>query len=268
MGSGGMSTRNKLVSTIQQTNINPPNTPIQQQVPDANNTPVTSGALDNISAMSDNELAQLYIDSQLAQLPNQLNDISDQTQKFVFQAGLNEKPLVLDSAQFDQYLKDNNISQNQILARSVNSVSYRNQMGTTVKLSGDQVIDMIKYSRFNYIGGKVGGQVYGAGTYLEMNGGRSTGYGYGQISTMQAVLNPATAKVIGKSDLQKKALAFANTHPQFRKVVGQLTFGRNSNASIYALAMGYNVIADRSGLKGASGDYYNVIDRKALVIKK
>ena len=36
----------------------------------------------------------------------------------------------------------------------------------------------------------------------------------------------------------------------------------NNNMSVYALAMGYNVIKD------SSSGYHNVIDRKALVYKK
>ena len=170
---------------------------------------------------------------------------------------------MLFRSDFSQYMKDNNIPSNQIISRSVSPITYRNNDGTTVKMSANDVIDMMKYSRLNYIGGKVNGQAYGAGTYFAMNGGSNTGYGG---TTATAVLNPATAKVITDRQLATRARAFAQSHPQFAKAVGAYnTSFYNNNMSIYALAMGYNVIADAYG---GSNTYYNVIDRSALVYKK
>ncbi|MBR0411079.1 MAG: hypothetical protein IJI25_08775 [Eubacterium sp.] len=234
--------------------------PIQNQVPDANNTPVAPDPLGQLQGMSDAQLAQLYTQSQNAQLPNHLNDVNDQTQKFVYTIGMNDKPLVLDQAAFNQFMQDNNIPQSQILSRSINKGTLTTTAKNTSTITPQDIVDMIKYSRLNYIGGKIGGQAYGAGTYLDMNGGGNTFYGG---TTMTGVLNPNTAKVITDTRLGVLAKAFDKSHPQFAKATGgySTTF-RNNNMSIYATILGYNVIKENGGT------YHNVIDRKALVLLK
>lgn len=235
--------------------------PIADQVPDDNNTPVAPNALDSLVGMTDDQLAQVYLDSQKAGLPNHLGDVDDKTQRFVFQIGLNDKPMVLDAAAFNQFLSDNNIPRGQILSRSVDGGKLRTSSGNVRTLSAQDVVDMMTQSRLNYIGGKVGGQAYGAGTYFDQNGGGATGYGNGK--TVNAVLNPKTARVVTDSKLRTLAAAFDRSHPKFARATGGYsTSFRNNNMSIYALAMGYNVIKD------ATGSYHNVIDRKALVYKK
>lgn len=235
--------------------------PIADQVPDDNNTPIAPNALDSLVGMTDDQLTQVYLDSQKVGLPNHLGDVDDKTQRFVFQIGLNDKPMVLDTAAFNQFMSDNNISQAQILSRSVNGGTLRTSSGSTRNLSAQDVVDMMTQSRLNYIGGKHGGQAYGAGTYFDQNGGGNTGYGSGR--TVNAVLNPKTARVVTDSNLRKLAVAFDRSHPKFAKATGGYsTSFRNNNMSIYALAMGYNVIKDDTG------SYHNVIDRKALVYRK
>lgn len=235
---------------------------VAQQAPDANNTPVQRSAVEKLTSLTDFELVDLVRKSQTADMLNMLSDIDDDTQKFVYTAGVNEKPTVLDDAQFDQFMKDNNISQSSVLSRSVDDIQYKNKDGTMIKMTADRISRMIKDSRFNYIGGKKGGQRFGAGTYFAMNGGSNTGYG-GQ--TINAVLNPKTAKVITESQLQKAAKSFAQSHPSFSKTVGGYNSdfnGGKNNMSIWALAMGYNVI------KSDYGSYHNVIDRSTLVIRR
>ena len=188
-------------------------------------------------------------------MPNHLKDASDATQKFVYAAGVNEKPLVLDDADFDKFRRDNNIPKSQVMARSTNGASYTVN-GTTINLTPKQTTDLIKYGSLTYVGGKHGGQVYGAGTYFDMNGGHNTGYAGG--TTMVAVLNPKTAKPISRSTLRSQTARWSQSHPQFASAVGPFS---GSTMSIYALAQGYNVITD-------GGSYHNVIDRSAIVIKK
>ena len=119
--------------------------------------------------------------------------------------------------------------------------------------------DMLKYSSLNYIGGKHGGQVYGAGTYFDKTGGRSTGYGNGTTSaTAIAVLNPQTAHPISLNTLRSRIPTFQRSHPKFAQALGRAD---SDNYSIYAMAMGYNVIT--SDVNG----YHNIIDRKALVYR-
>ncbi len=237
---------------------------VQNQAPTPQNTPVmpSGNVLSNLQGMDDAQLAALYKLSQQTDLPNHLNDVSDVTQKFVYTVQLNDKPTVLNSADFQQFLQDNNISNSQILSRSVNGGVLKTSAGNQTGLSSRDVIDMMLYSRFNYIGGKLNGQAYGAGTYFDMNGGRSTGYGQ---NTVNAVLNPATARVVTDSQLSRLARAFDASHPQFARATGgynsNFSGGRN-NMSVYALVMGYNVIKD------ATGSYHNVIDRGALVYRQ
>lgn len=242
---------------------------IANQTPNAQNTPVNNQALDNLSKMNDAQLAALARQAQGIQMPNNLMDYKDPTQEFAFAAGLNAKPVVLDDASFKQYMQDNNMDSSDLLSRDVNPVSFTVN-GVRFNYTADDVIDMMKYSRINYIGGKVGGQAFGAGTYFDHTGGRSTGYGHGSSKTAVAVLNPQTVKAINWNNLQTKASQFASSHPQFARVVGQPSRGRGGNMSIYALAMGYNVITESSRGKGfgGSGDYVNVIDRSALVYRK
>lgn len=266
LGSGG-NVPPTLQPNVTITPVNQGNTDVQTQTPNDQNTPVTPQALTNISQMSDDELAALVIAAQGAVMPNYLADRDDLTQKFVFQAGLNEKPTVLDTKDFMQFMQDNNIPQTQVINRSVDDISYTNQQGYTTNLSAQQVQDILKYSKLTYIGGKHGGKAYGAGAYFAMTGGRNTGYG---ANTATAVLHPTNAKIIDDNLLYTKAKSFAQSHPKFAKAVGSIT---NSNMSVYALAMGYNVITDHSAkngsyMRGNSGDYYNVIDRSALVYLK
>ena len=241
--------------------VNTMNPATANQPPTPQNTPLQPGALTALSQMPDDQLAQLVNASKNVIMPNHLTDKDDPTQKFVYQAGLNEMPQVLDAAAFNQFLAANNIPQRQLLARSVNPITFQ-AMGTTFNYTAQQVADMMMYSRYNYIGGKVGGQKIGAGTYFDQNGGMSTGYG---AHTVVAALNPATARVISMSQLRTEAQKFAATHPKFSRAVGGYVDSSRkwtgNNMSIWALAMGYNVITDGFG-------YHNVIDRSALVYRK
>lgn len=236
-------------------------TPISNQPATPQNTPVVPNAVTVLTQMSDQQLAQLYNQSQRVDMPNHLADVSDQTQKFVYMAGLNEKPLVLSDADFAKYMRDNNIRQSQVLARSVGGADYTVN-GTNIQMSAKQVADLTKYGELNYIGGKHGGMAYGAGTYFDMNGGRPSGYGYGGVGkggleTMVGVLSK-NAHPITKSALQSQIPAWSRSHPQFARAVGSVS---NRNISVYALAMGYNVITN-------GGGYHNVIDRSAVVLRQ
>ena len=115
---------------------------------------------------------------------------------------------------------------------------------------------MIKDSDLNYVGGKRGGKLYGAGTYFDMNGGRATGYGRGPTATAIGVLSK-NAKVVDDYTLRRKVSQFQQTHPKTAAAIGHYS---TQNMSIYALALGYNVIS--------GGSYHNVIDRTALVMRK
>lgn len=229
---------------------------VANQAPSPQNTPVVPNAVTALSQMSDQQLTALFMQSRNVDMPNHLADVSDATQKFVYAAGINAKPTVLDAAQFNQYLADNNISQSDILARSTGGASY-NVNGTNIRLSANQVTDLIKYGDLTYVGGKHGGMVYGAGTYFDKNGGRPTGYASGG-QTMIGVLSK-DARPISLSALQTRTRGWSKTHQSFSNAVGAFS---SRTASIYALAQGYNVITD------GMNSYHNVIDRSALVLRK
>lgn len=213
-----------------------------------------SATLAQIAQMSDDQLAQAVIDSKGVDMPNFLNDALCPTQKFVYQVGLNGAPLVMDRNAFDQFMQQNNIPKSNIMERSVKPNG---------PYTAQHIIDIFKYSEMNYIGGKFGGSMSGAGTYFDQNGG-SGGTGYGN-TTLTAVLNPATARAIDYDVLWRKATSFAASHPKFTKAVGGLpTNGATGNVSIWALAMGYNVITGGP----ISRSYRNVIDRSAVIVVK
>lgn len=268
MGGRGSSSRIQPQAPQMRMQMQPPQPPQQQpqnpivnQVPDDTNTPVVPDALDTLQGMNDAQLAQLFRQSQAAALPNHLGDVDDQTQKFIFAIGMNDRPTVLDQAQFQQFMSDNGIPQSQILSRSVSGGVLKTSAGNTRNLSAQEVSDILKYSRMNYIGGKHGGQAYGAGAYFDMNGGGNTGYASGHTDT--AVLNPKTAKVITDTRLAQLARAFDRSHPQFARATGGYSTNfHNNNMSIYATVLGYNVI------KQSGSTYHAIIDRKALVMRQ
>lgn len=230
-----------------------PNPAVANQAPTPQNTPVTPGGVTTLSQMTDDQLATLMRQSRHVDMPNHLSDVDDATQKFVYAAGLNEKPQVLDTNAFNQYMSANGIRRSEVLARSVGSAQY-SVNGTNIRLTPTQVTSMIKDSSLTYVGGKFGGMLHGAGTYFDMNGGRPTGYSNG--ATALAVLSK-NAHVIDESALRTKTASFMRSHPKFASAVGAFS---TRNMSIYALAQGYNVIR--------AGSYHNVIERSALVMRR
>lgn len=238
--------------------------PLQNQIQHTpQGIPILQGGLAAIASLDDDGLAQLMKASKTADMPDQLNDATgskNMSQAFVYQAGLNEKPQVMDDATFDAYVKQNGL-QNQVLRRDVNPISYT--VGTTkYNYSADEIAQQFNGGMYNYVGGKHGGSAYGFGTYFEQGRHNTrTGYGNGsRARTMQCVLNPKTARVITERTLYNKGRAFAQSHPKFAKQAGSIN---SSNQSIYALAMGYNVIDS-----GDSSRYYVVIDRSAVIARK
>ena len=123
-GRGGASTLRSQISTPRQrTPSQRQRNIISQQVPSDQNTPITNNALTALGQMDDDQLAKLALSSLTVDMPNHLNDLPDPTQKFAYAAGLNEKPAVLDDADFDQYLKDNGIPRRDIISRSMNGIT-------------------------------------------------------------------------------------------------------------------------------------------------
>lgn len=249
----GSATGGSLLNAQNQQN-NPQN--IANQAPTAANTPVNPAGVNALTKMSDDQLEALIKQSKTVDMPNHLADVHSATQNFVYAAGLNGKPEVLDDAAFNKYLSDNNIPKSQILSRTVGGADYVVN-GTNIKITPDQVTSMIKDSELNYVGGKRGGSLHGAGTYFDMNGGSSTGYGSGSRKATCIGVLSKNAKVVDDSSLRGLVSSWQRSHPKAAKQIGSYS---TSNMSIYALCMGYNVIK--------SGSYHNVIDRTALVMRQ
>ena len=237
------------VQQMQQTIANNVNAPTVQSL--GNNIDVSA-----FKQMSDDQLAQIITQSQGVDLPNQLNDVHNEMQKFTYYAGLNTKPTVLDDASFNQYMKDNGISRSEIIARDVNPGSYRLPSGQSVPLSSRQIADMYMYSDAHYVGGKQGGSVHGYGGYFAVTGGGSTGYGGSRSTTMQAVFSK-NAKIINEGSISSKWSSFASTHPKADRAMRSI-YDSSSRDNMKAILMGYNVVK-------CSGSYRVVLDRSALV---
>ncbi len=237
------------VQQMQQTIANNINAPTVQAL--GNNIDVTA-----FKQMSDDQLAQIISQSQSVDLPNQLNDVHNEMQKFTYYAGLNTKPTVLDDASFNQYLKDNGISRSEIIARDVNAGSYKLPSGQNVPLSSRQIADMYMYSDAHYVGGKQGGSVHGYGGYFAVTGGGSTGYGNSGSTTMQAVFSK-NAKIVKEGTIQQRWSSFANAHPKADRAIRNIR-DHSSRQNMQAILMGYNVVQ-------CSGSYRVVLDRSALV---
>ena len=222
------------------------------------------------ATMTDDQMAQAVKNSVGVDMPYHINDRPDTTQNFTFANGLNAKPTVLDDAEFDNYIKQNKISSNEYLIREVDPISFTSN-GVSYKYTADDVTDMFKTSDINYIAGKHGGQVWGAGSYFGMGDfNHVTGYGSGADGvghkTMVAVFDKSKAKAIYGLDIRNQWAKFSVTHPKTAKAVSNLS---GSTSSIKALLMGYNVITSnsRGSLKGGYDEYYNIIDRSALVVR-
>lgn len=246
----------------------PQQAPQAQQPQFPTNTPVAPNPVDyhQLKGMPDVDVANIVLDSVGVDMPNHLSDRRDSTQEFVYSIGMNSTPTVLDAQQFAQYVKANNIPSNTILGRVSGGGTFTTTSGTQRKLTADQVVQMWASDPYTYISGKHGGQVYGAGQYFDMNGGRHTGYGGSNLT--RAVLNPKTAKPIGYAQLSREWSSYSKTHPKTAKAVSMLKNGNTD--SVKALILGYNVITSSSSGSGKSfnqrGEYHNVIDRSAVVI--
>ena len=214
--------------------------------------------LKQLASMDDQSVLSLLQGARGIDMPNHLKDAPSFSQEFVYAIGLNAQPNVVDAAGFNKFMSDNNIPRSQILSRMTGGGTYKTTAGTSRKLSADQVVQMWATDPYNYIGGKHGGQVYGAGAYFDMNGGRNTGYGGANASQIKAALNPNVARPISRSALQTKFNTWARSHPQSAQMINRLPSG--DRLTLQALVTGYNVITD------GYNSYHNIIDRSAVTI--
>ena len=237
-------------------NIQPTPTPQTQQqaqqpqVDDTQQAQAMSAQYDAFMGMSDDQKADV-IESMIAQgVPSHLAD--NDFQKMIYNIGLNDKPQLVDDATLDGMNGTE-------LWRTVNNVYDRRN---DISYTADQIARQVQAGRVTRVSDN-GGSVYGRGIYFADNKSDSTMYGntrgnVQKTAQIRCKLN-GNAKVINHSKATQGVSAEIRSGSKLGKILAKCDY--DSQASIYALAKGYNVITSGHG-------YYNVLNRNAVTMSK
>ena len=207
-----------------------------------------SATYDAFMAMSDDDKAD-FISANVKQgVPDHLADNS--FQRFIYNSGLNEKPDIVSDATLDTMTGTE-------LFRTVNSV-YNKQKD--LSYTGELIAKQVSGARYTRVSDD-GGSVYGRGIYFANSYGGSTSYGntrgdVKKTAVMRAKLN-SNAKVINHSTASQGASREIASGSKLGKVLSRCD--RDSRASVYAMAKGYNVITSGHG-------YFNILNRNAITV--
>ena len=222
----------------------------QPQVDDTQQAQAMSAQYDAFMQMSDDQKADV-IDSMIKQgVPAHLAD--NDFQKMIYNIGLNDKPQLVDDATLDSMNGTE-------LFRTINNVYDRQN---DISYTADQIARQVQAGRVTRVSDN-GGSVYGRGIYFADNKFDSTMYGntYGNVqktAQIRCKLN-SNAKVISHSKALQGVSAEKTNGSKLGKVLEKCDY--DSQASIYALAKGYNVIT-------SGGGYYNILNRNAVTMSK
>lgn len=222
----------------------------------------TNGTMDlaSFSKLSDddmaailNEIDQYESDSSL---DNRLLRPSD-TQRFFNQIGwTDEKPEILDERAYEKARA----------AAGAKSLYHTDQPlpGRTTQTMLNQFRKGTRY---------LSGGYHGDGTYLAELSWDSWGYGGGEhTARQQKMFLNKHAKIIQERDLDQRLNAWQTSHPKAWYALRHIGQGYGSRASlkaggsfagsksVFAAMLGYNVIQ--------SGDYYTLLNRKAVTVSK
>lgn len=199
-------------------------------------------------AMSDDQKATV-IEKAVAQgVPAHL--AQNAFQSFIYNSGLNEKPDIVDDAALN---KMNGTE----LWRTVNAVyDQRND----ISYNANQIARQIQAGGVTRVS-DTGGSVYGRGIYFADSRFESTRYGktsgdVKRTAVVRCKLNN-NAKVINHSTAVSGAQAEMRSGSKLGRALARCD--RESQASIYAMAKGYNVITSGHG-------YYNILNRNAITM--
>ena len=237
-------------------NIQPTPTPQTQQqaqqpqVDDTQQAQAMSAQYDAFMGMSDDQKADV-IDSMIKQgVPDHLAD--NDFQKMIYNIGLNDKPQLVDDATLDGMNGTE-------LWRTVNNVYDRKN---DISYTADQIARQVQAGRVTRVSDN-GGSVYGRGIYFADNKSDSTMYGntrgnVQKTAQIRCKLN-SNAKVINHSKATQGVSSEIRSGSKLGKILAKCDY--DSQASIYALAKGYNVITSGHG-------YYNVLNRNAVTMSK
>lgn len=198
--------------------------------------------------MTDDEKADVISSMVSQDVPAHLSDTD--YQKFIYNIGLNDKPTLVDDATL------NSMSGTEIF-RTVNSVYDRKN---DISYNADQICKQIQGGRITRTSDN-GGSVYGRGLYFADSKRDSSLYGNSKgnvkkTAQVRAKLN-SNAKIISHSQAQHGVSAEIKSGSKLGQALSKCDYA--SQASIYALSKGYNVITSGHG-------YYNVLNRQAMTI--
>ena len=233
-------------------NIQPQQTPQAQQaqVDNTQQAQAMSAQYDAFMKMNDDQKADV-IDSMIKQgVPSHLAD--NDFQKMIYNIGLNDKPQLVDDATL-------NSMNGTELWRTVNNVYDRQN---DISYTADQIARQVQAGRVTRVSDN-GGSVYGRGIYFADNKTESSYYGntrgnVHKTAQIRCKLN-SNANIINHSKAVQGANSEITKGTKLGKVLAKCD--RHSQASIYAMAKGYNVITSGHG-------YYNVLNRNAVTMSK
>ena len=231
-------------------NIQPTLNAQQPQVDNTQQASAFSTDYNSFMAMSDDDKADVISNAISQGVPAHLSQ-SD-FQKFVYNSGLNDKPDVVD----DKTLDGMNGTE---LFRTVNNVYDRQN---DVSYTAEQIAKQVMAARVTRTSDS-GGSAYGRGIYFADSQRESSYYGNTRGNVQK------TAQIRCKLNSNAKTIRY---YSAIGGVVDEIRSGSklgkvlrkcdsDSQASIYALAKGYNVITTGHG-------YYNVLNRNAVTMSK
>ena len=222
----------------------------QPQVDDTQKASDFSTDYNTFMAMDDDSKADVISNAVKQGVPDHLSQTD--FQKFIYNSGLNDKPDVVDDATLN---KMNGTE----LFRTVNNVYDRQN---DISYSADQIAKQVMAGRVTRTSDN-GGSVYGRGIYFADNQRESSYYGntrgnVKKTAQIRCKLN-GNAKVINYNKASSGASQAIAKPTQFGRALAKCD--RASQASIYAMAKGYNVLTSGHG-------YYNILNRNAVTMSK
>ena len=218
---------------------------------------------DTFASLDQNTQLSIINKAVIAPQKNSYSAYGTSYQKFINNSGLDGKPQLMDSDDFD---KENG----PVIYRTVNSNSSFSAAGVAENVANDDT--------FLYNGN--GGTYHGLGLYTTPNLSGSLGYGYNRDNNTAVMRFKIRddAKIINERDLDNQ---FFNESLKPGSLVHTLqwNYGYNTDTTkaIYAMSKGYSIVTqakgkDQKSLRKAmmdGGDHYTeVLNRGALIMDK
>ena len=217
--------------------------PTPQQVLQGNVLPGGGVPFDQFEGMTDDQKAAVIQQALGQSLPVFLDDSG--LQKFAYYTGLSNKPQIVTEAQLKAM-------PGQDIWRSVASTYNR---ATDIGYSSKDIYNQVATGDFTCYSNS-GGSVYGRAIYFDIHKGS---YGSGRNYTIMHAKIAPTAKTITYRSLMTAWQRERNSGSSLAKAIMQADHA--SQANLYAIAKGYDVVIDRGG-----SEYHMVLNRRALIM--